>query len=79
MVRPYLSWPWVWRMTSLPKTNADTACFARVPKAWPFSGQSIPLRRIRSAWLLCRTSMVSPRVRLLFGETKCRAVSYNVN
>ena len=23
-------------MTSFPKTNADTACFARLPKAWPF-------------------------------------------
>ena len=30
-VRPYLSWPWVWRMTSIPKTNADAACFARLP------------------------------------------------
>ena len=59
MVRPYLSWPWVWRMTSLPKTNADAACFARLPKAWPCSGQSMPLRRTRSAWVLCRTSMVS--------------------
>jgi len=26
----------------------------------PFSEQSIPLRRTRSGWVLCRTSMVSP-------------------
>ena len=59
-VHPYLSWPWVWRMTSLPKTTADPACLARVPKAWPFSGQSMPLRRTRSGWVLYRTLMVSP-------------------
>jgi hypothetical protein len=34
----------------LSKARADAACFARLPKAWPFSGQSIPLRRIRSVW-----------------------------
>src|SRR6185436_14207369 len=58
-VRRYLSWPWAWRITSRPKTNADKACFARVPKAWPFSGQSMPLRRARSGWVLCSTSMLS--------------------
>jgi hypothetical protein len=26
----------VWRITSLQKNNVDVACFARVPKAWPF-------------------------------------------
>ena len=30
------------------KTNADAACFARVPNAWPFSEQSMPLSRMRS-------------------------------
>jgi len=46
-VRPYLSWPWVSNMTSLPKPRADAACLARLPKAWSFSGQSMPLRRMR--------------------------------
>jgi hypothetical protein len=41
------------------KTKAEAACFARWPKAWSFSGQSMPLRRIRSARLWYRTSIVS--------------------
>lgn len=32
------------------KTKADAACFARVPNAWPFSEQSMPLSRMRSVW-----------------------------
>ena len=37
---------------SFPKVNSEAACFACLPKAWPFSGQSIPLRRMRSGrWL----------------------------
>ena len=29
-------------------------------QAWSFSGQSMPLRRMRSGWWLCKTSRVSP-------------------
>src|SRR5512147_1751404 len=42
------------------KTKGDAACFAWLPKTWPFSGQSISLRRTRSGKVLCRTSIVSP-------------------
>ena len=42
-MRPYLSLPWVWSLTCFAKTNAEVACLARLPNAWPFSGQSIPL------------------------------------
>ena len=45
--------------TSFPKTNSEAACLARLPKAWPFSGQSMPLRRMRMGCSSCRTSMVS--------------------
>ena len=54
----YLSLPWVWSVTSFPKTRAEAACSAFWPYDCPFSGQSMPLRRIRSGCWLCRTSMV---------------------
>ena len=38
----------------------DIQLLARLPKNLPFSGQSMPLRRMRSGWWLCKTSMVSP-------------------
>jgi hypothetical protein len=41
-------------------TSSEAACFARLPKACPFSGQSMALSRMRLALPLCRTSMVSP-------------------
>ena len=78
-VRPYLSWPWVWRMTSLPKTNADAACFARSPKAWPSSGQSIPLSLIGSGWVLCRTSIMSPAKTETTGPEKLAAAIDGTN
>jgi hypothetical protein len=41
-------------------TSSEAACFARLPKACPFSGQSMALSRMRLALPLCRTSMASP-------------------
>lgn len=58
MVREHLSWPCVWIVTSFPWANSNAACLARLPFACPFSGQSMPFRRMRSARLLWRTSMV---------------------
>ena len=37
-------------VTCFPKTRSEAACLACRSKAWPFSGQSISLRRIRSGW-----------------------------
>ena len=42
-----------------PKTTVDAACLARLPKAWPFSGRSMPLRRIPEG---------RSRTLVLFGE-----------
>jgi len=65
IVRPYLSLPFVFRVISFPKINADVACLARMPYACPFSGQSMPLSLIRSGRWLWRTSMVSPSKTLM--------------
>jgi hypothetical protein len=41
----------------VPKTNAEAASLAFLPKGWPFSGQSIPLRRIRSGYAGLRSGI----------------------
>ena len=56
MMRLYLSCPCVWTVTSFPKARAEAACLVLLPYAWPFSGQSMPPRRMRSARWLCRPS-----------------------
>ena len=44
----------------IPRASDDVNTFARLPKAWFFSGQSIPFRRTRSGFPSCSTSIVSP-------------------
>ena len=47
-VHPWRSLRSTWIMTSLPWMSAEVNCMAFLPKAWPFSGQSMPLNRMRS-------------------------------
>jgi hypothetical protein len=54
-VRPWRSFRSTRIITSLPWTRVDVNCFAFLPKAWPFSGQSMPLKRMRSGWWLGRS------------------------
>ena len=44
MILPYVSLPRAFSVTFLPKTSSEVACLAFVPKAWPFSGQSMPVQ-----------------------------------
>ena len=59
-VRPYRSRSTGSTSTTLPKTISEVNFLARVPKSWPLSGQSIPYKRIFSAFPWCITRMVSP-------------------
>ena len=44
----------------LPEGEVRGGVLGFLPVGLAFSGQSMPLRRMRSALLLCRTLMVSP-------------------
>ena len=59
MVYPYWSTSWVWSVMSFLETSSEETGLARVPQAWPSSGQSMPPTRMRAGCWLCRTSRVS--------------------